>query len=63
MLAPRAAPSTDPHYFLGKSEILGWINDSLGLRLNKVRVVVVVRCRGVTCCMQVVGVEAEQHPA
>lgn len=36
----------DPHYFLGKTEILGWINDSLGLRLNKVE----ETCNGAVAC-------------
>ncbi|PNH02885.1 Microtubule-associated protein RP/EB family member 1A [Tetrabaena socialis] len=26
----------DPHYFLGRGEILGWINETLGLRIAKV---------------------------
>ena len=26
----------DSHYFLSKSELLGWINETLGLRLSKV---------------------------
>ena len=26
----------DPHYFLSKSDILGWINDALGLKLTKI---------------------------
>ncbi len=26
----------DPHYFLSKSDILGWINETLNLRLTKV---------------------------
>ncbi len=25
----------DPHYFLSKSDILGWINETLGTRLTK----------------------------
>lgn len=37
-LTPRAhqAATMDPHYFLSKSELLGWINDTLGLRLSKI---------------------------
>ena len=26
----------DSHYFLSKSELLGWINDTLSLRISKV---------------------------
>lgn len=36
----------DPHYFMGKGEILGWINDTLGLRLSKVE----ETCNGAVAC-------------
>ncbi|PNW70976.1 hypothetical protein CHLRE_17g741200v5 [Chlamydomonas reinhardtii] len=36
----------DPHYFLGRAEILGWINDTLGLRLTKVE----DTCNGAVAC-------------
>ena len=36
----------DPHYFLSKSEILGWINDTLSLRLTKVE----DTCNGAVAC-------------
>jgi RP/EB family microtubule-associated protein len=26
----------DPHYFLSKADLLGWINETLSLRLSKV---------------------------
>ncbi|GLI66924.1 hypothetical protein VaNZ11_010963 [Volvox africanus] len=36
----------DPHYFLGRGEILSWINDTLSLRLNKVE----ETCNGAVAC-------------
>eukprot|EP00201_Polytomella_parva_P018703 CAMPEP_0175063978 /NCGR_PEP_ID=MMETSP0052_2-20121109/15065_1 /TAXON_ID=51329 ORGANISM="Polytomella parva, Strain SAG 63-3" /NCGR_SAMPLE_ID=MMETSP0052_2 /ASSEMBLY_ACC=CAM_ASM_000194 /LENGTH=263 /DNA_ID=CAMNT_0016330253 /DNA_START=68 /DNA_END=859 /DNA_ORIENTATION=- len=41
-----ASGMMDPHYFLGRAEILGWINDTLGLRLSKVE----ETCNGAVAC-------------
>ncbi|KXZ45530.1 EBP1/EB1 protein [Gonium pectorale] len=48
----------DPHYFLGRGEILGWINDTLGLRLSKVE----DTCNGAVACQLLDALHPGQVP-